>query len=99
MIVYQSFFAIYIFNYFQFEYGMLHTWDVIAENFGWMLVWGDAPFVPLFYSIGGWFVLRNPEPMQPYEVAAVCALLRVGLWTVRRPNPQKHHVQEDPTAP
>jgi len=35
---------------------------VIAENFGFMLVWGDAPFVPFFYSIGG--LVRdcaNPE--------------------------------------
>ena len=58
-VLYQAFFTLYVFNYFQFEYGMLHTWDVIAENFGFMLVWGDTPFVPFFYSIGGWFVLRN----------------------------------------
>src|SRR6476659_11367906 len=62
MWLYQSFFTVYIFNYFQFEYGMLHTWDVIAENFGWMLVWGDYAVVPFFYSIGGWYVLRNPAP-------------------------------------
>jgi delta14-sterol reductase len=99
MMLYQAFFTIYVFNYFQFEYGMLHTWDVIAENFGWMLVWGDTPFVPFFYSIGGWFVLRNPAPMAGYEVAALCLLFAVGLWTFRGANQQKHDYKENPSAP
>ena len=34
MIVYQAFYLIYLANYFQFEYGMLHTWDIIAEGRG-----------------------------------------------------------------
>src|SRR6185503_18769947 len=38
MAIYQIFYFIYLANYFQFEYGMLHTWDIIAERFGWMLV-------------------------------------------------------------
>jgi len=34
MLLYQAFTLIYVFNYFQFEYGMVFTWDIIAENFG-----------------------------------------------------------------
>ncbi|HEY2749702.1 MAG TPA: hypothetical protein VGL86_34010, partial [Polyangia bacterium] len=99
MMLYQAFFTIYVFNYFQFEYGMLHTWDVIAEKFGFMLVWGDAPFVPFFYSIGGWFVLRSPNPMATWEAAALCALFAVGLWVFRGTNQQKHDYKENPSAP
>ncbi|MGZ3428547.1 MAG: hypothetical protein ACXVCV_17965 [Polyangia bacterium] len=99
MMLYEAFFTIYVFNYFQFEYGMLHTWDVIAENFGFMLVWGDAPFVPFFYSIGGWFVLRNPEPMPAYQAVALCVLFGVGLWVFRGTNQQKHQYKENPSAP
>jgi Delta14-sterol reductase len=99
MALYQSFFTVYIFNYFQFEYGMLHTWDVIAENFGWMLVWGDYAVVPFFYSIGGWYVLANNDPMPPYEAAALVGLFVVGLWIFRGANEQKHRYKENPQAP
>jgi Delta14-sterol reductase len=98
MALYQSFFTVYIFNYFQFEYGMLHTWDVIAENFGWMLVWGDYAVVPFFYSIGGWYLLANTDPMSPYLAAALVALFVVGLWIFRGSNEQKHRYKEDPMA-
>ena len=93
MMLYQAFFTIYVFNYFQFEYGMLHTWDVIAENFGFMLVWGDAPFVPFFYSIGGWFVLRNPAPMPTYEAAALCLLVRRRAVDLPRHQPAEARLQ------
>lgn len=99
MALYQSFFTIYVFNYFQFEYGMLHTWDVIAENFGFMLVWGDAPFVPFFYSIGGWYLLANTSPMPTVEAVALCLLFAGGLWLFRGSNQQKHDYKEDPKAP
>jgi delta14-sterol reductase len=98
MALYQSFFTVYVFNYFQFEYGMLHTWDVIAENFGFMLVWGDYVLVPFFYSICGWYLLGNLEPMPAYEVAALIALFLVGFWLFRGSNDQKHRYKEDPNA-
>lgn len=98
MILYQSFFTIYIFNYFQFEYGMLHTWDVIAENFGFMLVWGDYVVVPFFYCICGWYLLRNTAPMPAYQAAALIALFVVGLWVFRGANEQKHRYKENPSA-
>ena len=98
MLLYQSFFTIYIANYFHFEYGMLHTWDVIAENFGWMLVWGDYVLVPFFYSIGGWYVLRTTDPMQVYEVVGLIVLFAVGMTLFRGANQQKHRFKEDPQA-
>jgi len=89
----------YLFSHYVKEEFMLSTWDVTSENFGFMLVWGDAPFVPFFYSIGGWFVLRNPNPMAAWEAVALCALFVVGLWVFRGTNQQKHDYKEDPTAP
>jgi delta14-sterol reductase len=98
MELYQLFYTVYIFNYFQFEYGMLHTWDVIAENFGFMLVWGDYAVVPFFYCICGWYLLANTEPMPAYEAAALVLLFLVGLWIFRGSNQQKHRYKEDPKA-
>jgi delta14-sterol reductase len=61
MILYQAFTAIYVFNYFQFEYGMLHTWDIVQERFGFMLVWGDLAFVLFAYSVVGWYLIDRIE--------------------------------------
>lgn len=99
MALYESFFTIYIFNYFQFEYGMLHTWDVIAENFGFMLVWGDYTVVPFFYCICGWYMLANVEPMPTVEVVALALLFASGFWLFRGSNEQKHQYKEDPARP
>jgi Delta14-sterol reductase len=99
MALYETFFTIYIFNYFQFEYGMLHTWDVIAENFGFMLVWGDYVVVPFFYCICGWYMLRNTAPMPAYEVGALVLLFACGFWLFRGSNEQKHQYKENPKAP
>jgi delta14-sterol reductase len=99
MWLYQTFFTIYIFNYFQFEYGMLHTWDVIAENFGFMLVWGDYVLVPFFYSICGWYLVKNQEPLPTAMAFALPILFGVGFWLFRGSNEQKHQYKEDPTRP
>ena len=48
MTLYQVFAFLYVFNYFQFEHGMVHTWDIVSERFGWMLVWGDYVLMLFF---------------------------------------------------
>lgn len=45
MLLYQLATAWYIWDYFVHEPKMLSTWDIIAENFGLMLVWGDYVFI------------------------------------------------------
>ncbi len=98
MTLYQVFFTVYIFNYFQFEYGMLHTWDVIAENFGFMLVWGDYVLVPFFYCLCGWYLVGYYEAIPWYQVAALPVLFAVGFWLFRGSNEQKHRYKENPQA-
>ncbi|MEA2754342.1 MAG: Delta14-sterol reductase, partial [Aliidongia sp.] len=53
MALYLGMSLIYVANYFQFEYGMIFTWDIVEERFGWMLIWGDYVLVPFFYCIPG----------------------------------------------
>jgi len=98
MIVYQIFYFIYLANYFQFEYGMLHTWDIIAERFGWMLVFGDYALVPFFYSIPGWYLMDQREPMEPWQIAGLIALYTAGIILFRGANEQKHSFKADPRA-
>ena len=96
MWLYQILCLAYVANYFQFEHGMLFTWDVIEERFGWMLVWGDYVLVPFFYSLPGWFLLRNQEPVSPAALALVVVLFAFGFWLFRGANEQKHQFKQNP---
>lgn len=100
MILYQLFTGIYVFNYFHFEYGMVFTWDIIAERFGWMLVWGDYAFVPFAYSVIGWYLcaVDPAEEQLPAGLVILCvALFVLGLWIFRGSNEQKDQFKRDPT--
>ncbi len=96
MILYQGFTFLYVFNYFQFEYGMIHTWDLVSERFGWMLIWGDYVLVPFFYCISGWWLLQSPSPLPAPAAAALVLLFVFGFWLFRGANQQKHRFRRDP---
>jgi delta14-sterol reductase len=98
MWLYQGFWFAYLLNYFQFEYGMLHTWDIIAEHFGWMLIWGDYVLVPFFYSIAGWYLVDQREPLSTAAAVALCGLYLVGFVLFRGANEQKHQFKTNPQA-
>jgi len=98
MLVYQTFYLLYVANYFQFEHGMLFTWDVLAERFGWMLVWGDYVLVPFFYSIPGWYLLDNRAPLAPAALAGILTLYIAGFCLFRGANQQKHRFKQNPNA-
>lgn len=99
MIGYQAFMLLYIANYFHFEQGMLSTWDIIEEKFGWMLVWGDYVLVPFFYSLPAAYVLLRPEDISPLAVLAIAILYAFGFWLFRGANGQKHRFKQYPAMP
>lgn len=96
MILYQAFTFVYVFNYFQFEYGMLYTWDIVAERFGFMLVWGDYAFVPFAYSIAGWYLVDRTEPLPTWALVGLPLTFVLGLWIFRGSNQQKDEFKRDP---
>ncbi len=98
MILYQIFTLVYIFNYFQFEYGMLHTWDMVAERFGGMLIWGNYVLVPFFYSLPGWFLVHRLEPLPSSAALGLTGLFLFGFWLFRGANGQKHRFKLDPAT-
>lgn len=98
MTLYQVFFFLYLANYFQFEGGMVHTWDIVVERFGWSLVWGDFVLVPFFYGISGRSIAILREPL-PLRLAVVCCVLfSFGFWLFRGANDQKHRFKENSSA-
>ena len=99
MVLYQIFTFIYVLNYFQFERGMTHTWDLVSERFGWMLVWGDYVLVPFFYCLPGWWLIHASGPLPPAGAVALVLLFTFGFWLFRGANEQKHRFKRDPNAP
>ena len=90
--------GLYLFNYFQFEHGMLHTWDIVEERFGWMLVWGDYVLVPFFYALPGLLLALSGDDV-PIAVALLAiALYLFGFWLFRGANQQKHAFRRDPSV-
>ncbi len=65
MAVYQGITFLYVFNYFQFEYGMVYTWDIVSERFGWGLVHAAEPLSPIvavaigLLSVFGFWLFRG----------------------------------------
>jgi delta14-sterol reductase len=99
MWLYQLFTLGYVANYFHFEHGMLFTWDLIEERFGWGLVWGDYVLVPFFYSLPGWYLVDRVESLPGIVVVALVALYVTGFVFFRGANGQKHRFKVDPAAP
>lgn len=95
MILYQAFTLIYVLNYFQFEYGMIYTWDIVSERFGWMLAWGDYVLVPFFYCLAGWWLVDSTDSIHGAAAAAICVLFVVGFCAFRGANEQKHRFKQN----
>jgi len=89
---------IYLATHYAYQDFLLSIWDVIEERFGLMLLWGDLVLVPFFYSIGGWFLLDQRDPISTPALLAIAALYAVSLWMFRSANAQKWRFKQDPKA-
>ncbi|MCG8591733.1 MAG: DUF1295 domain-containing protein [Proteobacteria bacterium] len=98
MWLFQAFWWGYLFTHYLREEFMLSTWDILAENFGFMLVWGDLVFVPFFYSIAGWWIATEPAAMATPALVGLVGLHVVGHWIFRESNWQKHRYRKSPEA-
>ncbi len=95
MYCFVGFWWAYLFTHYVKEEFMLSTWDVIAENFGFMLVWGDLAYVPFLYSLPGWWIATNDEPFGLGAVAALVLFHVLALWVFRESNWQKERYKRD----
>lgn len=98
MWLYQACWWLYLFTHYRDEDGVLSMYDVIAEKFGLMLVWGDLVLVPFFYCTAGWYLLAQPEPMATPALLLLAAIFSLGLWIFRGANKQKHRFKVDRRA-
>ncbi|KAA8497420.1 Delta(14)-sterol reductase [Porphyridium purpureum] len=99
MAAYQLLTGWYVFDYFLNERKMVFTWDIIAENFGLMLVWGDLAFTTFCFSLQNLFLLNNLRAWPLIEMGATLCTAVLGYTLFRGANSQKHAFKEDPERP
>jgi len=94
MALFQAFWWLYLFTHYVKEEFMLSTWDVIAENFGFMLVWGDVVFVPFWYSVGGWYVVEKSSSFEIWEAILLVLFHVASHYLFRMSNWQKYEYKQ-----
>eukprot|EP01018_Ginkgo_biloba_P016368 Gb_23634 [translate_table: standard] len=98
MILYQIFSLLYVMDYFWYEEYMTSTWDIIAENLGFMLVFGDLVWIPFTFSIQGWWLLTHKASLTRAAAILNVLIFMIGYRVFRGSNKQKHIFKKDPTA-
>ncbi|KAM9986313.1 hypothetical protein ACTFIY_010734 [Dictyostelium cf. discoideum] len=98
MILYQIFTFIYAFDYFYFEECMLSTWDIIAENWGFMLIWGDLVWICFMFAVQPWFLLYNRIHLTPIQMIIISTIFAIGFAVFRISNSQKHQFKTNPKS-
>lgn len=88
----------YLFTHYVKEEFMLSTWDIIAENFGFMLVWGDLVYVPFLYSLPCFWLVDQTTPFATWQWVSLSAACLVCIWVFREANWQKERYKRRPDA-
>lgn len=95
MTLYQAFSMIYVLDYFWFEEYMTSTWDIIAEKFGYMLIFGDLVWIPFTFSIQGWWLLKHKVDVTIFATILNVLIFLLGYAVFRGANKQKHDFKKD----
>ena len=98
MILVCFFHAFYIGDYFYNEPKILSTMDIKHENFGWMLCWGDAVWVPFTYTLQTMYLVEHLHELPWWGTAAIVILNFGGYYIFRSVNSQKNKFRQDPDA-
>ena len=78
---------------------MLSTWDILSENLGFMLVWGDLVYVPFLYSLPCWWLVDQTHPFSTAQWLSLAAFFLIALCVFREANWQKERWKRDRGAP
>jgi delta14-sterol reductase len=75
---------------------MLTTWDIISEEFGYMLVFGDYVFIPFAFSIQCHYLLNYPDFTNSIIPFLIMLIFFTGFWIFRTANSQKNQFKTNP---
>jgi len=96
MILHNIMAFIYVADYFFFEERMLSTWDIIAEHWGFMLVFADLWFIPVMFSIQPWYLVDQLEPISIGYKLMIIVIFLTGYYIFRISNLEKDQFKTHP---
>jgi steroid 5-alpha reductase family enzyme len=74
---------------------MLTTWDIISEEFGHMLVFGDYVFIPFVFSIQCHYLIDYPDYESSLSAIPIILIFLIGYYIFRTSNSQKNQFKKD----
>ncbi|KAF2757865.1 sterol C-14 reductase-like protein [Pseudovirgaria hyperparasitica] len=81
------------------EPAILTTIDIIADGFGFMLAFGDVPWLPFTYSIHTRYLAVHPVQLGPLRLLGVFAVQASGYALFRAVNNEKNRFRTNPKDP
>ncbi|CAK1367642.1 7-dehydrocholesterol reductase [Cercospora beticola] len=93
MIVLNILQAIYVVDFFCNESWYTRTIDISHDHFGFMLAWGDATFLPTFYTLQAQYMARYPTHLSEGQAIGILALGLLGYYIFRSANWQRDYVR------
>jgi len=87
---------LYVWDCMRVEAALLSTMDIRHENFGFMLAWGDTPWVPFTYCIQAFYLVHNVHELPLWAALLVVGLAVTGQALFRMSNRQKDTFRKDP---
>jgi protein-S-isoprenylcysteine O-methyltransferase Ste14 len=89
---------IYIADFFFFESTLLGMWDILYENYGFMLVHAFLVWMPFNFSLQAQFLVTRSTSLPTWEAVAIGVLFLLGYYIFRTANLQKFRFRTDPSA-
>lgn len=94
MVLVMALHAVYVLDFFANEDWYLRTIDIAHDHFGMYLAWGDAVFLPSFYTLQAQYLARYPANMTSLSFYITLAIGLSGYVIFRSANEQKDHVRQ-----
>lgn len=91
--------AFYIFDSQRLESSVLTMMDITTDGLGFMLSFGDIPWVPFLYSTQCRYLSMYPVHLGWAGSGSVLAVFALGLYIFRAANTQKHVFRTQPNDP
>jgi len=90
--------SVYVLDGLYMEPAILTTIDIVSDGFGFMLAFGDIPWVPFMYSLQARYLAVHPVELGPWALLTFGAL-GTGYYIFRSTNNEKNRFRTNPNDP
>ncbi|XP_036392491.1 delta(14)-sterol reductase TM7SF2-like [Megalops cyprinoides] len=94
-----TFQLIYILDFLIDEESVLPTKEYTEDGIGFLMIFGEYMWVPVFYSLPVHFLLHRPTYIFPLTTTIICLLFGIGFLVYHLSNAQKFRFRKNPSDP